>query len=297
MRNQSTMVFQLTSVMLHMLQFKMLLISFSTLVQVATWQSQILSQLSVSSQFHQTTITYLGFLSIKVIISTNAWPKAVHPVVKFFKLLLLHLTRYYVTSLVCITVYMYLMISVLLLHHWLSVSNILMHGSLYAKCLVYLLPGKKLVTRLKWWLSWELNFESSLEMMAQLPVDKLRRYSSIISDASKSRKVKLCEMQSIIGCLQFATSVIVPGKAFIRRLIDRTIGVSVPFSYVTLNEEAKKDLDMWKKFLQFRNGKAIFISQTLISGDIQLFTDASKLACSAIFDQQWFVINFPLQWQ
>ena len=88
---------------------------------------------------------------------------------------------------------------------------------------------------------------SSLEMMAQLPVDKLRRYSSIISDASKSRKVKLCEMKSIFGCLQFATSVIVPGQAFIRRLIDWTIGVSVPFHYVTLNEEAKKDLDMWKK--------------------------------------------------
>ena len=158
MRNHSTMVFQLTSVLLHMLQFKMLLISFSTLVQVATWQSHILSQLSVSSQFHQTTITYLGFLSIKVIISTNAWPKAVHPVVNFFKLLLLHLNGYYVTSLVCVTVYMYLMISVLLLHHWLSVSNILMHGSLYVQCLVYLLPGKKLVTRLKWWLSWELSY-------------------------------------------------------------------------------------------------------------------------------------------
>ena len=51
-------------------------------------------------------------------------------------------------------------------------------------------------------------------------------------------------MQSIIGCLQFATSVIVPGKAFVRRLIDQTIGVSAPFHYATLNEEAKKDLDM-----------------------------------------------------
>ena len=296
MRNQSTMVFQLTSVLLHMLQFKMLLISFSTLVQVASWQSQILSQLSASSQFHKTTITYLGFLSIKVIISTNAWPKAAHPIVKFLKLLLLHLNGYYVTSLVCVTVYMYLMISVLLLHHWLSVSNILMHGSLYVQCLVYLLPGKKTCnpSQVMTFLGIEL---SSLEMMAQLPVDKLRRHSSIISDASKSRKVKLCEMQSIIGCLQFATSVIVPGKAFMRRLIDRTIGVSVPFHYVTLNEEAKKDLDMWRKFLQFHNGKTIFISHTLISGDIQLFTDASKLACSAIFDKQWFVIKFPLQWQ
>ena len=53
-------------------------------------------------------------------------------------------------------------------------------------------------------------------------------------------------MQSIIGCLQFAIYVIVPGKAFIWRLIDRTVGVSVSFYHVTLNEEAKNDLDVDK---------------------------------------------------
>ena len=109
--------------------------------------------------------------------------------------------------------------------------------------------------------------------MTWCSVDKLRRYSDIISDASKSRKVKLCEMQSIIRCLQYASSVIVPGEAFICQLIDWTFGVSVPFIYVTLNEETKKDLDMSNKFLWFLNGKTIFISHTLTSGDNKLYTD------------------------
>ena len=60
---------------------------------------------------------------------------------------------------------------------------------------------------------------------------------------------------SIIVCLQFALSVIVLVKAFIRRLIDRTIGLSAPVHYVTLNEEAKKDLDMRKNFCSFTMAK------------------------------------------
>ena len=51
MRNQLTMLFPLSLVLLNMLQFKMLLISFSTLVQIATWQSPILSQLPTYSSF------------------------------------------------------------------------------------------------------------------------------------------------------------------------------------------------------------------------------------------------------
>ena len=86
---------------------------------------------------------------------------------------------------------------------------------------------------------------STITMTAQLPIDKLRKYSETIVEFSEVRKVKRKDMQSIIGCLQFATSVCVPERAFIRRLIDQTIGIKVPYHYVTVNEEAKKDLHLW----------------------------------------------------
>ena len=69
-------------------------------------------------------------------------------------------------------------------------------------------------------------------MTAQLPVDKLRKYSEMIAAFSEARKVKLKNMQCMIGCLQFATSVCVSGRALIRHLIDKTIGIEVPYHYV-----------------------------------------------------------------
>ena len=39
------------------------------------------------------------------------------------------------------------------------------------------------------------------------------------------RNTKLKNMQSVIGCLQYATNVVLPGKAFVRRLIDTIIGI------------------------------------------------------------------------
>ena len=291
MRNQLTMLFPLSLVLLNMLQFKMLLISFSTLVQIATWQSQILSQLSDLFQFQQMTIIGWGFLSTNVILAQGcssscqifeAFANVLEWILcnKFGVRYCLHVVDEF--CFVAPTLFecqQYL-------NAWISLCSVLGVP----------LAGEKACnpSQVMIFLGIEL---STVKMMAQLPVDKLRRQSDIISDASKSRKVKLCEMQSIIGCLQLATSVIVPGKAFICWLINRTLGVSVPFHYVTLNEETKKDLNMWQKFLRFHNGKTIFISQTLTSGDIQLYTDASKLACSAIFDKQWFVVKLPIQWQ
>ena len=93
---------------------------------------------------------------------------------------------------------------------------------------------------------------SSVKMMAQLPVDKLRSYSSMVMHPNQGKQEY--EM-SIIVWLQFALSVIVLVKAFICRLIDRTIGLSAPVHYVTLNEEAKKDLDMRKNFCSFTMAK------------------------------------------
>ena len=42
------------------------------------------------------------------------------------------------------------------------------------------------------------------------------------------QKVTLRELQSLIGLLNFACLVVVPGTAFLRRLINLTIGVKRP---------------------------------------------------------------------
>ena len=176
------------------------------------------------------------------------------------------------------------------------------------ECGIFLEAWKKLCTLLNIPLALDKTFDpaqimiflgielSTIEMMARLPIDKLEAYREQLQELLHSRTVKLKNMQSAIGILQFSTSVIIPGKAFVRRLIDTTIGISVPYHYVTITPEAKKDIKMWHTFFAHHNGKTLFISQTQDSVTLNLYSDASKKACAATFGDQWFVIPFPPTW-
>jgi len=137
---------------------------------------------------------------------------------------------------------------------------------------------------------------STIDMTAKLPLDKLIAYRKQLQELMHSRTVKLKVMQSAIGILQFSTTVIIPGKAFVRRLIDTTLGVSTPFHYVTVSPQARKDIKMWHTFFEHHNGKTIFLNETNDSETLNLFSDASKKACAATFQDKWFVIEFPESW-
>ena len=137
---------------------------------------------------------------------------------------------------------------------------------------------------------------STIEMMARLPLDKLVSYRKQLQDLLRSRTVKLRDMQSAIGILQFSTNVITPGKAFVRRLIDTTIGIVKPFHYVTVSKAAKKDILMWSDFFEHHNGKTLFLTDTNDSMSLNLHSDASKMACAATFNDMWFTIAFPETW-
>ena len=68
----------------------------------------------------------------------------------------------------------------------------------------------------------------SIQMEARLPPDKLAKCGQLISIFLLRKKVTLHEIQVLTGLLNFACSVIVPGRAFLRRLIDLTIGIKAP---------------------------------------------------------------------
>lgn len=59
----------------------------------------------------------------------------------------------------------------------------------------------------------------SVLMEARLPLDKLNLCSTLLLEFLHRKKATLREVQSLTGLLNFACSVIVPGRAFLRRLI------------------------------------------------------------------------------
>ena len=113
------------------------------------------------------------------------------------------------------------------------------------------------------------------------------------------KSVTLEELQSLIGLLNFACCVVVPGRAFLRRLIDLTRGVRKPTHHVRLTKESKYDLQVWLNFLRSYNGKSFFLgSRWYTSKTLKLFTDAAgSLGYAAIFGKQWFFGEWPAVWK
>ena len=80
------------------------------------------------------------------------------------------------------------------------------------------------------------GIEVDTELMeARLPRDKIDDSLHIVTRFARRKKVTLRELQSLIGTLNFACKVIVPGRPFLRRLIDLTIGISSRNFHIRLN--------------------------------------------------------------
>ena len=139
----------------------------------------------------------------------------------------------------------------------------------------------------------------SIFLEARLPRDKIEKCISLISDFIHRKKVTLKEVQSLNGLLNFACSVIRPGRAFLRRLIDLTVGVRLPNHYIRLNREVKEDLKTWLSFLLNFNGRYFFLDDLwLNSSKLNLFTDASGAhGFGAIFGSHWCYGKWPANWE
>ena len=133
----------------------------------------------------------------------------------------------------------------------------------------------------------------SVNMVSRLPEQKVIKIRMLLHEFSKRKKVKLRQLQSLLGLLNFATGCVVPGSAFLRRLYDLTVNVQCPDFFVRLNKEARADLIAWELFMDGFNGKRMFLSDDwLVSDALQLYTDATK-GFAAVFGTQWFMHAWP----
>ena len=91
------------------------------------------------------------------------------------------------------------------------------------------------------------EFDSILSEV-HLPQDKLDKCTEAISFLLEGSKTTLRKLQSVIGLLNFACAVVVPGRAFLRHLIDLTVGVHQPHYHIRITREVKQDLHVWLTF-------------------------------------------------
>ena len=102
-----------------------------------------------------------------------------------------------------------------------------------------------------------------------------------------------------MGSLNFACLVVVPGRPFLRRLIDLTRGAKNKRHYIRLNKEARADMSAWLQFISSFNGKCLFLPERWTSSEsIKLYTDsAGSFGYAAVFGKYWFNGRWPENWK
>lgn len=127
----------------------------------------------------------------------------------------------------------------------------------------------------------------------QITKGKILKCINKIQEAMEQSKLTLKQLQSIIGLLNFACNVVLPGRAFLRRLIDLTIGVKKQYYRIRMTKQVKEDLSVWYDFLCNFNGSSMFLPDIwLSSSELRLYRDASvAVGYAAVIGSHWFKVE------
>ena len=104
---------------------------------------------------------------------------------------------------------------------------------LFAELNISIAPGKTFAPTTS--LEFIGIFLDSAKMEARVLSDKLARAKEALQQWSTRKSATLRELQSLIGTLQFACKVVVPGLAFLQRIINVTKGVTNSRWHIKLN--------------------------------------------------------------
>ena len=122
----------------------------------------------------------------------------------------------------------------------------------------------------------------NLEM--HLPADKLRDLRQEVANWYLRKAATKRQLLSLIGCLAHATKVMIPGRIFLRRMIDLSAKAKQLNHWVHLNQEFRSDLLWWKLFLTKWNGTSMLRVHGSGPPDEICSTDASgKWGCATVW--------------
>ena len=128
----------------------------------------------------------------------------------------------------------------------------------------------------------------------RLPQDKLYTLRSEIRNWLRHRRCRKRDLQSLIGLLNHAASVIGPGRTFMRGLIDALHFASASHHWLRLNHTARADLHWWALFAEHWNGISFMPGPP---PDLHVFSDASGgWGCGGVWEKRWFQLQWPPSW-
>lgn len=134
-------------------------------------------------------------------------------------------------------------------------------------------------------------------MECRLPSDKLEDLRRGVAEALAAKKVRLRQLQSLLGKLNFACRIRPMGRIFSRRLCAATAGVLMLHHFIRLSRELKADLRVWEKILVTYNGRSLWMASVVAASDIDIFTHAAGSSGFGAFCQgAWCAAAWPKEW-
>ena len=130
-----------------------------------------------------------------------------------------------------------------------------------------------------------LGFSISTKTMdIAIPQEKRLRYLRDLEQWNGKKS----ELESILGKLMHVCQVLIQGKPFLRRIIDKLGTVKAKSHRVNLNNEEKEDLEWWKLTLASWTGKSLMTwREWKRPGNFRLSSDASgSLGFGVVFDNE-----------
>ena len=141
-------------------------------------------------------------------------------------------------------------------------------------------------------LFWGIEIDS-MAMEMRLPRKKLMQLKGKIAVWQTKRSYTKRELQSIIGLLQHAATVVRPGRTFLRRLYDLLAITRAPHHHIRLNAEAHSDLSWWSLFLESWNGVSIMAHHPISAPLLTVVSDASgHWGCGAYHKNEWLQLSW-----
>ena len=140
-------------------------------------------------------------------------------------------------------------------------------------------------TRLSF-LGLEIN---TVAMELRLPAEKLRDLQVLIRSWCGRRAASKRELESLIGSLNHACSVVRCGKTFLRRMFELLAVAHKSHHFLRLNVSFKSILKWWERFLAPLNGVSLRRSLQQSGVNFSFASDAAgAVGCGAIWSPFWF---------
>lgn len=129
----------------------------------------------------------------------------------------------------------------------------------------------------------------------RLPADKLARLQELMRTWAGRQSCTRKELESLLGHLSHAATVITQGRTFLRQLFPLLSLRRACHHTIRLNAGARADLLWWRMFLKSWNGTSFFPAP---SPSVQVVSDASgSFGCGAFsVAHGWFQIKWPESW-